>query len=68
MLYLLRNTTRVIMDSMTLILPVGSFAPLFALAKAGGLPSLASARASYPTWTSLHAPVLNGITQFAATW
>lgn len=57
-----------IMDSVTLVLPVGSYGPLYALAKAGGLFSLASERVSNPTWTPLQAPVLDGLSQFTASW
>jgi hypothetical protein len=56
------------MDSVTLVLPVGSYGPLYALAKAGGLFSLASERVSNPTWTPLQAPVLDGLSQFTASW
>ena len=53
---------------MTIVLPLGSFAPVYALAKVGGLQQLATARLANPDWASLQAPVLDGITQFSVVW
>ncbi len=53
------------MDSMTIVLPVESFLPLYALAWAGGLPKLAAAREAYPGWAAIQDLVLDNIAVFS---
>ena len=55
---------RVILDSMTIVLPVACFAPLHALAMVGGLAALSSARSLNPDWVSLHDESLDGLSAF----
>ena len=56
--------TRVILDSMTIVLPVACFASLHALSMVGGLTGLSSARSLYPGWEPLHDRSLDGISIF----
>lgn len=53
------------MDSVTIVLPLQGFGPLYALAKAGGPKGLADARrvATLP-WKALLDPSLDGFTDF----
>ena len=55
---------RVILDSVTIVLPAASFMPLRALAMVGGLTSLSTSRKLYPEWASLHDLSLDGLSSF----
>ena len=55
---------RVILDSVTIVLPAASFMPLRALAMVGGLASLPTSRELYPEWAPLHDLSLDGLSSF----
>ena len=61
------DVTRLILESVTMVLPVKSFPPLVALATVGGPSALRAARLANPTWTALHDPSLDDITAFTVS-
>ena len=61
----LSPATRLIMDSVTIVLPVDSFASLYFLAVSGGPSNLTNARIDLPTsWAPLMDPALDCISMF----
>lgn len=58
------GVTRLRLMSVTIVLPTAGFAPLYALARVGGLSALQAARAQSPDWASLHDQSLDGLWAF----
>ena len=55
---------KLVLADVQIVLPVASFAPLFALAWVGGVSNLTSARLGYSFWAALQHPILDGISVF----